>query len=107
MPGEEIYELYTDSFTPETIPMARLADYMASFAELLGHSEHVHFGKLKAGSLSVTARVDEIDGERLRSGSMKSAMVVDRSPLEKRSGRSMTSWPKITLLAALSGAKRS
>ena len=60
MPGEEIYELYIDSFTPETIPMARLADYMASFAELLGHSEHVHFGKLKAGSLSVAARVDEI-----------------------------------------------
>ena len=60
MPGEEIYELYIDSFTPETIPMARLADYMANFAELLGHREHVHFGRLKPGSLSVAARVDEI-----------------------------------------------
>jgi hypothetical protein len=60
MPGEEVYELYVDSFTPETIPMARLADYMASFAELLGHREHVHFGELKPGSLRVGARVDEI-----------------------------------------------
>jgi hypothetical protein len=60
MPGEEVYELYIDAFTPETIPMARLADYMASFAELLGYGEHVHFGKLKPGSLSVAARVDEI-----------------------------------------------
>jgi hypothetical protein len=60
MLGEEVYELYIDSFTPETIPMARLADYMSSFAELLGHCEYVHFGKLKPGSLSVAARVDEI-----------------------------------------------
>jgi hypothetical protein len=60
MPGEEVYELCIDSFTPETIPMARLADYMASFAELLGHREHVHFGELKPGSLKVGARVDEI-----------------------------------------------
>ena len=60
MPGEEVYELCIDSFTPETIPMARLAEYMASFAELLGHREYVHLGKLKPGSLSVAARVDEI-----------------------------------------------
>ena len=60
MPGEEVYELYINSFTPETIPMARLADYMANFAELLGHREHVHFGSLKPGSLRVAARVDEI-----------------------------------------------
>jgi hypothetical protein len=60
MPGEEVYELYIDSFTPETIPMARLADYMANFAELLGNCEHVHFGSLKPGSLSLDARVDEI-----------------------------------------------
>ncbi len=60
MPGEEIYELYIDAFTPQTIPMARLAGYMISFAELLGHREHVHFGDLKEGSLAVAARVDEV-----------------------------------------------
>ncbi len=60
MRDEDVYQLNIDAFTPETIPMARLAGYMASFAELLGHHEHVHFGKLKSGSLSVAARVDEI-----------------------------------------------
>ena len=57
MPGEQVYELYIDAFTPETIPMARLADYMASFAELLGQREHVHFGELKPGSLSRCPRI--------------------------------------------------
>ena len=60
MPGDETYELYIDAFTPATMPMARLAEYMASFAELLGHCDHVHFGQLKGGSLSVAAHVDEI-----------------------------------------------
>lgn len=60
MPKDETYELYIDAFRPETIPMARLAGYMASFAELLGHCEHVHFAKLNPGSLGVAIRVDEI-----------------------------------------------
>lgn len=60
MPGEETYLLYIDAFTPESIPMARLADYMAGFAALLGHQDHVHFGQLKTGSLGVAARVDPI-----------------------------------------------
>jgi hypothetical protein len=44
MPGEEgTYELYIDAFRPDTIPMCRLAEYMASSAELLGNGEHVRF----------------------------------------------------------------
>ena len=60
MRNEDVYELYIDAFTPETIPMAHLAAYMASFAEVLGNQEHVHFGKLKSGSVGVAASVDEI-----------------------------------------------
>ncbi len=60
MRDKDVYELYIDAFTPETIPMARLAAYLASFAELLGHPEHVHFGRLKSGSVGVAAIVDEI-----------------------------------------------
>jgi hypothetical protein len=66
MADEEVYELYIeDSFTPETIPMARLAEYMASFAGLLGYPDHVHFGRLKAGSLSIAARVDSVAQRRV------------------------------------------
>jgi hypothetical protein len=64
MSGGEVYQFYIDAFTPETIPMARLADYMASFAELLGHCEYVHLEKLKPGSLAVTARAEGIPGYR-------------------------------------------
>jgi hypothetical protein len=63
--SEGVYELHIDSFTPGTIPMSRLGGYMASFAELLGHSEHVHFARLKPGSLSVAALVDEIAQRKL------------------------------------------
>jgi len=60
MPGEATYELYIDAFTPETIPMGRLAEYMADLSVLLGHEDRVHFSKLKPGSLSVAVRVEEV-----------------------------------------------
>jgi hypothetical protein len=60
MPGDEIYELQIDAFTPESIPMSRLAEYMADFAALLGHKEYVHFTKLKSGSLSIVSWVDPV-----------------------------------------------
>ncbi len=61
MPGEEgTYELYIDAFRPETIPMYRLAEYMAGFAELLGNGEHVRLDEVKSGSLALAARVNEV-----------------------------------------------
>lgn len=53
------YALHIDAFSPETIPMARLADYMAGLAELLGQKESVHFVQLETGSTRIVARVDE------------------------------------------------
>ncbi|WP_321476396.1 hypothetical protein [uncultured Paludibaculum sp.] len=61
MPGEEgTYELYIDAFRPDTIPMYRLAEYMAGFAELLGNGEHVRLDKVRAGSLALAARVNDV-----------------------------------------------
>ncbi len=37
------YTLYIKAYTPETIPMARLAQYMQNLAALLGHDRAVHF----------------------------------------------------------------
>ncbi|MCW5982859.1 MAG: hypothetical protein KIT09_32520 [Bryobacteraceae bacterium] len=56
----EKYELHIDAFSPATIPMARLSEYMADFAALLGHEEHVRFEKLVAGSLAIISRVEPI-----------------------------------------------
>jgi hypothetical protein len=40
--------------------MARLAEYLSCFAEILGHPEHVHFLKLDPGSTAALALVDEV-----------------------------------------------
>jgi hypothetical protein len=55
--SSENYEFRISAFTPSSIPMARLAQYMAELASLLGNSENVHFASLKKGSVRVVARV--------------------------------------------------
>lgn len=51
MPDSRLYYRFTiDSFTPETLPLHRLAEYISDLAVLLGSREHVHFVKLDRGS---------------------------------------------------------
>lgn len=54
----DIYEFKIDSFTPETLPMARLAAYIAELANLMGNESGVHFRRLKRGSAIVESAVD-------------------------------------------------
>ncbi len=49
---------YIDAYAPDTMPMAKLADYMADFAALLGREHAVHFAGLEPGSTKLAARVD-------------------------------------------------
>lgn len=49
---------YIDAYSPDTIPMAKLADYMADFAALLGKDNAVHFAGLEPGSTKIAARVE-------------------------------------------------
>jgi hypothetical protein len=51
------YRFKIDAYTPDTIPMARLAEYMAQLAEILGEKASVHFKKLVAGSTVVVSRI--------------------------------------------------
>lgn len=44
------YRFEIDAFTPDTMPMARLAEYMTDLAALLGHTHSVHFVRLEPGS---------------------------------------------------------
>ena len=57
MKGEQ-YTFRIDRFTPDTIPMARLAEYMAKLAELLGASERVHFREVRRGSVQIVSAVE-------------------------------------------------
>lgn len=52
------YRFRIDAYSPETIPMARLAQYMAGLADLLGEQSNVHFRRLTKGSTILNARID-------------------------------------------------
>jgi len=56
------YRFRIDAFAPDTIPMARLAEYMADLSTLLGSQERVHFVRLEPGS---TVLVQEIEYEAI------------------------------------------
>ncbi len=58
MNGEYQFRI-ADGYTPTTLPMERLADYMAALARLLGEGAHVHFSAVEPGSVKLKARVDE------------------------------------------------
>jgi hypothetical protein len=47
-----------DVYTPETLPMARLGEYVSALASLLGEQRNVHFLGIEAGSAVLVATVD-------------------------------------------------
>jgi hypothetical protein len=52
------YEFRIEAYTPETIPMVHLAEYMADLATLLGEYKSVHFVRLTAGSTRIVHAVE-------------------------------------------------
>lgn len=52
------YRFKIDAFTPETLPMARLAEYMAEIATILGEPRSVHFVRLEGGSTTLVHRIE-------------------------------------------------
>jgi hypothetical protein len=52
-------------FTPDTIPMARLAEYLADLAVLLGHEKSVHLMKVEDGSAQPLIHYDPLEEARI------------------------------------------
>ena len=48
----------SESFTPDTLPMSRLAEYMSDVADLLGEKTSVHFVRVEAGSAVLVQEVE-------------------------------------------------
>jgi len=44
------YDFRIDAWKPDTLPMARLAEYLAKLAVLVGYKENVHFIQVRKGS---------------------------------------------------------
>ena len=41
------YRFEIDAFTPATIPMARLAEYVSDLAKMFGNNSSVHLGRIE------------------------------------------------------------
>ena len=54
------YRLKIDAFNVDILPMARLAEYMAELAVLLGEREHVHFSHLEKGSAILVSMIEPV-----------------------------------------------
>jgi hypothetical protein len=52
------YRFLIDAYTPDTIPMHRLAEYMAELAVILGERASVHFRRLEPGSTVLVHKID-------------------------------------------------
>jgi hypothetical protein len=63
---DDIYTFRIEAYTPETIPMARLAEYMAVLAEMFGEEASVHFKGLKEGSTQLLSRVEREAAPKVR-----------------------------------------
>lgn len=56
---DDEYTFWLNAYTPETIPMERLAKYMTQLAKMLGHEHSVHFDRLQRGSTVNVMRVEK------------------------------------------------
>jgi len=58
MNGPEEYRFKIDAYSPETIPMGRLAEYLGKLAALLANNDSVHFDRLEPGSTVIVSKIE-------------------------------------------------
>jgi hypothetical protein len=52
------YRFEIDAFTPTTIPMMRLAEYVSDLAKIFGYNSYVHLARIEGGSTVPIVQVD-------------------------------------------------
>jgi hypothetical protein len=62
----DIYEFRIDSYTPETLPMARLAEYLAELSKVFGNADSVRFRGVKRGSAVLVSEVKSVAVPKVR-----------------------------------------
>src|SRR4051812_13804049 len=70
-----LFQFKIGAYSPESMPLERLAQYMAELAALLGERTAVHFHRLVKGSTVVSTKVDReaVPKVRDRMASVRSA----------------------------------
>lgn len=64
---KDLFTFRISSMTPESLPMARLIEYLAELAKLFGNKEHVHFMKVVRGSAAPAILVDSAAAPKVHS----------------------------------------
>jgi hypothetical protein len=64
--GGEEYRFRIDVYSPETLPMIRLAEYLHQLAVILGEPRAVHFVRLDGGSTTVIHKIETEAVPRVR-----------------------------------------
>lgn len=67
MDNTKLITFRIDSLSPETIPMARLAEYLKELSALYGSEQYVHFAGITRGSAKLAAELDEPAVQAVRS----------------------------------------
>jgi hypothetical protein len=62
-PVEYVFRI--DAFQPDTLPMARLAEYLAALAKMFGHPDHTHFLGVEPGSAKLRTAVEAVDAPKV------------------------------------------
>lgn len=70
--GEEFW-FRIDAFSPDSIPLERLAEYLADLAVLLGETKSVHLVRIEAGSVVPVLKVEQEAAPKVRDRARKIA----------------------------------
>lgn len=63
-PKEFVFHM--NGYSVDTMPMNKLAEYIADLATVLGEHEHVHFERIESGCLRAVARIDGVAEPNVR-----------------------------------------
>ncbi len=77
------YSLRIKGFTPETLPLSRLGEYVSALADLVGDDVSVHFHSVTKGSAQLKVRVDDPDVPLVISR-IRQAPIADEGSLARR-----------------------
>lgn len=83
MAEKQRFVFLLDGFTPDTLPMARLAEYLAELSDLLGEKERVHFKSVDEGSAGLAYDVERAAVPKMRERVAR-ARVVDAESEERK-----------------------
>ncbi len=82
------YRFKIDVYSPETMPLERLAEYLKDLATLFGESSNVHLIRIEKGSVGAVIRVD-IEAEQKVRDNLDSVVRKDAAPERMRAAESI------------------